>query len=96
MATRLEVHDPSNIVPISSRRRPESPYAQRIREGGLSSRNRVMFNVRWVEALMLLEHDDELDGLSIDEFHEAVGRAITAMDALPEAELEQIAERFSL
>jgi hypothetical protein len=34
--------------------------------------------------------------LSIDEFHDAVGRAITAMDALPEAELEQIAERFSL
>lgn len=87
---------PSGVVPIDSRRpkRPESEFAQRIREVA-KQHDRVLFNTRWVEALIRFAGHDPA-ALSVDEFNEAVGLAIRAMDALPERELETIAQNYGL
>jgi hypothetical protein len=87
---------PSGVVSIDSRRpeRKDSEFAQRIREVA-RQHDRVLFDPRWVEAMMRTQHDD-LSALSVDEFHAAVGLAINAMDALPPAEIEATARSFGL
>jgi hypothetical protein len=93
MTTHLEVH-PS----APARRRTESAYAQRIREAAFNNMRMALGpeSIRWVTGLMLLANDGDLEALAIDEFEEAVRLAISAMNALPVAELDQIATRFGL